>query len=129
MFEDLQSYIQTDICAWDCNSEGKRWTFCLQLQRTHYAVLRVLVRARLVDYLFPMSKVLKIRVGRSGKKKRKKKAEVPIIGYQISLFVTEMLPMPWQEVQICVHDVHVTHFPLYYSSACSYRKLCRFEKC
>ena len=31
------------------------------------------VRARLVDYLFPMSKVLKIRVGRSGKKKRKKK--------------------------------------------------------
>ena len=78
------------------------------------------VRARLVDYLFPMSKVLKIR---------KKKAEVPIIGYQISLFVTEMLPMPWQEVQIFVHDVHETHFPLYYSSACSYRKLCRFEKC
>ena len=31
------------------------------------------VRARLVDYLFPMSKVLKIRVGRSGKKKGKKK--------------------------------------------------------
>ena len=31
-----------------------------------------------------------------------------------------MLPMPWQEVQICVHDVHETHFPLYYSSACSY---------
>ena len=61
-----------------------------------------------------MSKVLKIRVGRSGikkKEKRKKKAEVPIIGYQISLFVTEMLPMPWQEVQICVHDVHETHFP------------------
>ena len=90
------------------------------------------IRARLVDYLFPMSKVLKIRVGRSGKKKirkKKKKAEVPIIGYQISLFVTEMLPMPWQEVQICVHDVHETHFPLYYSSACSYRKLCRFEKC
>ena len=27
------------------------------------------LRARLVDYLFPMSKVLKIRVGRSGKKK------------------------------------------------------------
>ena len=76
-----------------------------------------------------MSKVLKIRVGRSGKKKREKKAEVPIIGYQISLFVTEMLTMPWQEVQICVHDVHETHFPLYYSSACSYRKLCRFEKC
>ena len=74
-----------------------------------------------------MSKVLKIRVGRSGKKKEKK-AEVPIIGYQISLFVTEMLPVPWQEVQICVHDVHETHFPLYYSSACSYRKLCRFEK-
>ena len=69
-----------------------------------------------------MSKVLKIRVGRSGKKKKeKKKAEVPIIGYQISLFVTEMLPMPWQEVQICVHDVHETHFPLYYSSAYSYR--------
>ena len=88
-----------------------------------------MLRARLVDYLFPMSKVLKIRVGRSGKKKRKKKAEVPIIGYQISLFVTEMLPMPWQEVQICVHDVHETHFPLYHSSACSYRKLCRFEKC
>ena len=90
------------------------------------------LRARLVDYLFPMSKVLKIRVGRSGKKKngkKKKKAEVPIIGYQISFFVTEMLPMPWQEVQICVHDVHETHFPLYYSSACSYRKLCRFEKC
>ena len=31
------------------------------------------VRARLVDYLFPMSKVLKIRVGRSGKKKGKKR--------------------------------------------------------
>ena len=31
------------------------------------------VRARLVDYLFPMSKVLKIRVGRSGKKKKGKK--------------------------------------------------------
>ena len=31
------------------------------------------VRARLVDYLFPMSKVLKIRVGRSGKKKKKEK--------------------------------------------------------
>ena len=30
------------------------------------------VRARLVDYLFPMPKVLKIRVGRSGKKKGKK---------------------------------------------------------
>ena len=89
-----------------------------------------ILRARLVDYLFPMSKVLKIRVGRSGKnKKGKKKAEVPILGYQISLFVTEMLPMPWQEVQICVHDVHETHFPLYYSSACSYRQLCRFEKC
>ena len=29
------------------------------------------LRARLVDYLFPMSKVLKIRVGRSGKKKGK----------------------------------------------------------
>ena len=56
-----------------------------------------------------MSKVLKIRVGRSGKKK---KAEVPIIGYQISLFLTEMLPMPWQEVQICVHDVHETHIIL-----------------
>ena len=93
--------------------------------------LRITQRARLVDYLFPMSKVLIIRVGRSGKKKKrkKKKAEVPIIGYQISLFVTEMLPMPWQELQICVHDVHETHFPLYYSSACSYRKLCRFEKC
>ena len=60
-----------------------------------------------------MSKVLTIRVGRSGKKKyEKKKAEVPIIGYQISLFEAEMLPMPWQEVQICVHDVHETHFPL-----------------
>ena len=94
--------------------------------KTHFGQLVLFqVRARLVDYLFPMSKVLKIRVGRSGKKK----AEVPIIGYQISLFVTEMLPMPWQEVQICVHDVHETHFPLYYSSACSYRKLCRFEKC
>ena len=76
-----------------------------------------------------MSKVLKIRVGRSGKKKGGKKAEVPIIGYQISLCVTEMLPMLWQEVQICVHDVHETYFPLYYSSACLYRKLCRFEKC
>ena len=86
-------------------------------------------RARLVDYLFPMSKVLKIRVDRSVKKKEKKKAEVPIIGCQMSLFVTEMLPMPWQEVQICVHDVHETYFLLYYSSACSYRKLCRFEKC
>ena len=32
-----------------------------------------IVRARLVDYLFPMSKVLKIRVGRSGKKKKGKK--------------------------------------------------------
>ena len=31
------------------------------------------LRARLVDYLFPMSKVLKIRVGRSGKKKKGKK--------------------------------------------------------
>ena len=31
------------------------------------------VRARLVEYLFPMSKVLKIRVGRSGKKKKKGK--------------------------------------------------------
>ena len=31
------------------------------------------LRARLVDYLFPMSKVLKIRVGWSVKKKRKKK--------------------------------------------------------
>ena len=30
------------------------------------------IRARLVDYLFPMSKVLKIRVGRSGEKKEKK---------------------------------------------------------
>ena len=97
----------------------------IQVAIKHFYTLR----ARLVDYLFPMSKVLKIRVGRSGKKKRKeKKAEVPIIGYQIVLFVTEMLPMPWQEVQICVHDVHETHFPLYYSSACSYRKLCRFEK-
>ena len=35
--------------------------------------------------------------------------------------------MPWQEVQICVHDVHETHFPLYYSSACSYRKLCNLK--
>ena len=32
-----------------------------------------ILRARLVDYLFPMSKVLKIRVGRSGKKKKEKK--------------------------------------------------------
>ena len=87
------------------------------------------LRARLVDYLFPMSKVLKIRVGRSGKKKKEKKGRSTYNRYQISLFVTEILPMPRQEVQICVHDVHETHFPLYYSSACSYRKLCRFEKC
>ena len=33
------------------------------------------LRARLVDYLFPMSKVLKIRVGRSGKKKKEKKRQ------------------------------------------------------
>ena len=32
-----------------------------------------ILRSRLVDYLFPMSKVLKIRVGRSGKKKKEKK--------------------------------------------------------
>ena len=36
-------------------------------------LLKKLLRARLVDYLFPMSKVLKIRVGRSGKKKKRKK--------------------------------------------------------
>ena len=35
--------------------------------------LYFMLRARLVDYLFPMSKVLKIRVGRSGKKKKGKK--------------------------------------------------------
>ena len=34
---------------------------------------RRVLRARLVDYLFPMSKVLKIRVGRSGKKKKRQK--------------------------------------------------------
>ena len=38
-----------------------------------FVILTTLLRARLVDYLFPMSKVLKIRVGRSGKKKKGKK--------------------------------------------------------
>ena len=42
-----------------------------------HCVPRLLIpfRARLVDYLFPMSKVLKIRVGRSGKKKKEKKRQ------------------------------------------------------
>ena len=47
----------------------------MQITYGSYKVLAkiMLLRARLVDYLFPMSKVLKIRVGRSGKKKKRKK--------------------------------------------------------
>ena len=49
--------------------------FSVRLQKKKKVqVLRIFfVRARLVDYLFPMSKVLKIRVGRLGKKKKGKK--------------------------------------------------------
>ena len=41
--------------------------------RSH--IYGICLRARLVDYLFPMSKVLKIRVGRSGKKIKRKKRQ------------------------------------------------------
>ena len=44
-------------------------TLVLLVLKLQEQITSVCLRARLVDYLFPMSKVLKIRVGRSGKKK------------------------------------------------------------
>ena len=46
-----------------------------QHDRVSMVFKNLCIRARLVDYLFPMSKVLKIRVDRSGKKKKEKKRQ------------------------------------------------------
>ena len=54
----------------------------MKLERgDHLVCFETFVRARLVDYLFPMSKVLKIRVGRSGKKKKKEKKKKAEVSY------------------------------------------------
>ena len=78
-----------------------------------------------------MSKVLKIRVGRSGKKKKGKKKKGRSTYNRVSnFFICDRNAANGKKYKyVYVHDVHETHFPLYYSSACSYRKLCRLEKC